>query len=501
MAGKASLREYRKKRDFKRTAEPRGGGRKTHSRAPVFVVQKHDATSRHYDFRLEVGGVLKSWAVPKGPSLDPKQKRLARATEDHPLDYAEFEGVIPQGEYGAGPVLVWDRGAYENLTEEDGSPVPLSKALDGGHIVVGLHGEKLGGAFALTRFKNGNSQDNWLLVKMKDKYADGRRKPLSTQPESVLTGRKIEQVGIRAKAGLQTPVKFSRVDKVFFPRPKITKGDLIEYYIDIAPTLLRHTKYRPIVMQRFPDGIGKKGFYHKNVPESFPDWIERVNVQKEGGHVTHLLCNDPATLAFIVNQGCITPHTWLSRRDALKSPDQLVFDLDPQTDGFEGVRDAAFALRELLQELGLEPYVKTTGSRGVHVLVPLDGSSGFDDARAFAQDVAEELTARRSDLVTVEQRKSKRGGKVFIDTARNAYAQTMAPAYAVRPKPGAPVSTPVDWRELRSKDLDARSYHLRNVRERLAQKDDPWRDVMRHARSLKAPARALAKLRKRDQAS
>lgn len=187
------LREYRRKRDFGRTPEPSKRGRRR--RAPRFVIQKHDASSLHYDFRLEAGGVLKSWAVPKGPSTDPREKRLAMATEDHPLSYGDFEGVIPEGEYGAGPVIVWDAGTYRNLSEEGGTEIPVEEAVDRGHVKVWLEGTKLRGGWSLRRTAIGRSaRAKWLLVKLRDEQADARRRPVSSQPESVLTGRTIEDV-------------------------------------------------------------------------------------------------------------------------------------------------------------------------------------------------------------------------------------------------------------------------------------------------------------------
>lgn len=185
-------RDYTKKRDFSRTPEPEGG-RGAKDDAPIFVIQKHDASSLHYDFRINVGGALKSWAIPKGPSTDPRDKRLALPTEDHPLDYAEFEGVIPEGEYGAGTVLVWDRGTWENITSKDDGIVPAEKALEQGHLLMHLEGEKISGGYALQRTDTGDDE-KWLLVKMDDDAADARRNPVSSQPESVLSGRTITQV-------------------------------------------------------------------------------------------------------------------------------------------------------------------------------------------------------------------------------------------------------------------------------------------------------------------
>lgn len=192
MTNDDKLKEYKKKRDFRRTPEP-SCDRARRGDSPVFVVQKHDARNLHYDFRLEVDGVLKSWAVPKGPSTDPRDKRLAIATEDHPLDYADFEGTIPKDEYGGGTVLVWDTGPYRNMKEKHGKTVPMEQCIDEGHVTVSLEGEKLTGGYALIRTPRGK-QDQWLLIKMDDEGADARRNPVSTEPKSVLSGRTIEEI-------------------------------------------------------------------------------------------------------------------------------------------------------------------------------------------------------------------------------------------------------------------------------------------------------------------
>jgi len=194
--GEPRLEEYRGKRRLGRSGEPAGARRRSDG-TPRFVIQEHAATSHHFDFRLEVDGVLKSWAVPKGPSTDPRAKRLAMPTEDHPLDYADFEGRIPEEEYGGGAVIVWDTGPYDNLTERDGEPVPMAEAIERGHVVVGLHGEKLRGGFALQRTGEGK-EERWLLVKTRDEHADARRRPTSTQPQSVLSGRTVEDVAEEA---------------------------------------------------------------------------------------------------------------------------------------------------------------------------------------------------------------------------------------------------------------------------------------------------------------
>lgn len=276
----------------------------------------------------------------------------------------------------------------------------------------------------------------------------------------------------------------SHEDKTLFPEVRLTKGDLIDYYAEIAPVMLPHLKDRPVTMHRFPNGIESNGFFQKDIPDYFPDWVDRETVSKEGGRLTQLLCGNAATLVYLANQATITPHVWLSRRDKPELPDLMAFDLDPSDDGFVPVRRVARALLELLESGGMPAYLKTSGSRGLHVVTPLKRRHDFDAVRAYAQRIANRLAEDDPEHVTVEQRKAKRGGRVFVDVARNAYAQTIAPPYAVRPRPRAPVSAPIDWDELADEKLDAQRYHIGNIRKRLAQKSDPWEGMMRHAVSL-----------------
>lgn len=286
-------------------------------------------------------------------------------------------------------------------------------------------------------------------------------------------------------------VEVSSLDKVLFPDVGVTKGDLIDHYRAAADRMLPFLRDRPVSMQRFPDGIAADGFYQKEAPDYFPEWIRRVTVEKEGGTVDHVVCDNEATLVYLANQACITPHVWLSRADEIRRPDRMIFDLDPSGEDFGIVRFAARELRDLLQEVGLYPYVMTTGGRGLHVVVPFDRSADFDVVRAFARDVAETLAARHDDRLTTETRKSKRHGRLFLDYLRNAYAQTGVPPYAVRPRPGAPVAVPLDWDEVSDSDLRGDAYHTRNVATRLEREDDPWKGMGRHARSLTAPRRKL----------
>lgn len=287
-------------------------------------------------------------------------------------------------------------------------------------------------------------------------------------------------------------VEISKPDKILFPRPGITKADLAAYYERVAEYMLPHVAGRPISMERFPDGIEKGGFFHKDVPEHFPDWIERVEVGKKGGTVTHAITCNADTLVYLANQACITPHVWLSRADALEQPDRLVFDLDPSADDFAAVRSVARDLGDVLRELGLTPFAMTTGSRGLHVLVPLRPKDGFDEVRAFARDVARALCERRDD-VTMEARKAKRGGRILLDTMRNGYAQTAVPPYAVRARPQAPVAAPLDWDELSDSKLRPDRWTIKNIFRRLVRVGDPWSALDRHAARLGEPRKRLSR--------
>lgn len=285
-------------------------------------------------------------------------------------------------------------------------------------------------------------------------------------------------------------VEISRPRKALFPSG-ITKEDLARYYERIAATMLPHMKGRPVSMERFPDGIEGQRLVHKNVPRHFPDWIARATVAKRGGRVTHVVCSEPATLVYLANQACITPHVWLSRTDRIDRPDRLIFDLDPPPGGaFDDVRAAARALGDLLRDLELAPFAMTTGSRGVHVTVPLQRRKDFDGVRAFARDVARVLIAG-DDRLTLEHRKANREGRIYVDVGRNAYAQTAVPPYAVRPRPEAPVAVPLAWDELSEAGLAPDGWTIHTIFERLDGRGDPRTEIGRAARPLGAARRAL----------
>jgi bifunctional non-homologous end joining protein LigD len=284
----------------------------------------------------------------------------------------------------------------------------------------------------------------------------------------------------------------SHPEKVLFPGEGITKGELAAYYEAIAPVMLPHLRRRPITMERYHRGIDSPGFFQKDVSKGFPEWLKRVEVPKHGGTVHHPLANDKRSLLWLANQNSITIHVWPSRAPNLYNPDICVFDLDPAGDDEPDLlRAAALNLRDLLSELGLPSWIKTTGSKGFHIVVPLDGKSDFGEVARFAHHVGRVLVQRDPDHMTQEFLKVDRGGRILVDTGRNGYSATYAATYTVRAKPGAPVSAPCTWEEVERGEVHPKSFTLRTMAERVASVGDLWADMLRRKRSLR---QAIAKL-------
>jgi len=289
-------------------------------------------------------------------------------------------------------------------------------------------------------------------------------------------------------------VVITHPDKVLFPDDGITKGELAAYYERIAPLILPHIVQRPVTMERFPGGIGQKGFLQKDVVKGFPEWLQRVEVPKKDGTVHYPIVTDSQSLLWLVNQNSITPHVWISRAPDLLHPDICVFDLDPSVDDASMLRDAAVSLRDLLEELGLPSWVKTSGSKGFHIAVPLDGKTDMDDVARFAHTVGMVLVKRDPKNLTQEFHKVDRGRRILIDTGRNGWSATHAAVYAVRTKPGAPVSAPCTWKELESGTVGPRSLTLRNMADRIESVGDLWSGMRRRRRSLQRPMQTLRSL-------
>jgi bifunctional non-homologous end joining protein LigD len=288
-------------------------------------------------------------------------------------------------------------------------------------------------------------------------------------------------------------------EKVLFPGDGITKGELARYYEAIAPVMLPHVRGRPVTMERYPAGIDKKGFIQKDVSKGFPEWLERVEVPKKSGSSHYALANDVRSLLWLANQNSITPHVWTSRVPKLFCPDLCVFDLDPSEDDPAALRRAALQVRALLEELGLPSWIKTSGSKGFHIAVPLDGNATFDEVYEFTGAVGAVLVKRNPEELTQEFIKADRQGRILVDTGRNAFGATFAAVYAVRPKPGAPVSAPCTWHELESGAVEPRTFVLRTMAARMERVGDLWADMQGREQCLETPRdRVRALLTKED---
>ena len=483
-----ALEQYQAKRDFHKTPEPEAGPGKNH-RQPIFVVQEHHASRLHYDFRLEADGVLKSWAIPKEPSLDPSQKRLAVHVEDHPLAYATFHGRIPEGQYGAGTVKIWDHGTYRNLMADKPVPQMVSEAIDSGHLEFELHGKKLKGRFALIRMRGGKfgKKDNWLFIKMRDELArpdaDSETKPA---PEKTARAKKTSARTSRLSKTSAAPpdgAVLTHGDKLMYPDDGITKADVFEYYREISRRLLPFLSDRPVTLERLPDGVGgadKPHFWQKNTPSQYPDWIPRIDLRSVAGKsVQYALVNNQETLLYLVNQGALTFHIWLSRVAGLDHPDFVLFDLDPSQASFADAVAVAQTLHDILKENDREAFLKTSGKSGLHVLVPWQEPSGYDAARGWAEAIAEQVVEALPKQATLERSKTARGKRVYVDVMQNARGHHVVPPYVLRAVPGAPVSTPLHWREL-SPELDPAQFNLKTIFNRLKrQKSDPMAPLVR----------------------
>jgi bifunctional non-homologous end joining protein LigD len=762
-----SLRRYRERRDLEKSPEPSGKQAKGKKRALKFVVQRHAARHLHYDLRLEMEGVLKSWAIPKGPSLDPSVKRLAVHVEDHPLDYATFSGIIPKGHYGAGTVEIWDHGTY---TAAPSSNMPLADQLNKGEIKFVLEGEKLKGEFVLVRLKK--EEDQWLLIKKRDPFAqpghgaeaqgemphhvspmlatltdkafdskewifeikwDGYRalseishgkaeiysrnfhsfstqfptlvKELRTFKQELLLDGEIvilnkegkpdfqllqnylksgkggdslryfvfdllylngkdlretplierkarlkevmsshplthvlyndhmaergceffaevkkqgmegviakhclshyaskrsrqwlkikvkerteaiicgftEPTGSRKKFGalllgmyvdgqlvfighaggglsdksleeihqrlqklvtskspfkeppvtntratwvkptlvcevefqewtdggiMRQPIfKGLRMDKksrksrsfisnpgkVYWPKEGYTKGDLLDYYDRIAPHILPYLKKRPLVLHRFPDGIEGKEFYQKEAPDSTPDWMQTVDVEHTEKTIHYLTVKDKRSLLYVVNLGCIEIHPFNSQVSKIDNPDYLVLDLDPEGISFHHVVEVAQVLHKLLDEIGLPNYCKTSGKRGLHLLIPLGKKYTSEQAEMFAKVLAKAAHAELPETTSLIRDPKKREGKVYIDYLQNSRTKTIVSAYSVRPVPGAFVSAPLEWSEV-SGSLDPSRFTMNNIIERIKEIGDPMLPLLKEKIDM---AKALSKL-------
>jgi bifunctional non-homologous end joining protein LigD len=510
------LETYQKMRDFRRTPEPRGSVSKSNRRR--FVVQEHHASKLHFDFRLEVGGVLKSWSIPRGPSLDPAEKRLAVETEDHPVEYLKFEGLIPEGEYGAGEHMKWDGGTFDALG--DGT---AAEQLAAGRLDFALKGEKLRGAFTLVKMKR--REGEWLLFKRSDEFAEAGwelrlRKPVGGQEtikgkgrkaagkveggghvkkfdtskkagKAVAAGRAFKAKSLEGDVGVKAGrevVPLTHLERVYWPGEGYTKGDLARYYYEAADLILPYLKDRPLIMKRYPSGIAGPYFHQHDVNEA-PAFVRTVPLEVEdgGGHeVDYVVGDNLATLLYMANLGAIERHPWHSRVADLEHPDWFVFDLDP-AEGveFETICDVALTTREVLARVGLDSYPKTSGSRGIHIYVPVEPVYEYEPIAGLAEQLATVVAREQSEAATVERSKRKRGERmIYVDHMQNARGKSVVAPYSVRPKPGATVSAPLEWREVERKKVRTADFHIKNMLRRVERKGDLFEPVLKKGQRL-----------------
>jgi bifunctional non-homologous end joining protein LigD len=463
------LATYRGKRHFERTPEPKGNGRarkKPTGEHLSFVVQKHAARRLHYDFRLEMEHVLRSWAVPKGPSLDPHDKRLAVETEDHPLEYGSFEGTIPEGEYGAGKVEVWDRGTWEPETDPN-------EAYRRGRLSFTLRGKRLRGSWHLVRTGKSESgpKSQWLLMRASAGVA-------SAPP-------------VRPVA---RSVRVSHPDRVLYPEIGVTKAELAQYYAEVADAMLPHVARRPLMLLRCPEGRRASCFFQKHASRGMPSAIHEVSIREEEGVARDIFVEDAEGLAALVQISSLEIHVWGALVDDVDRPDRLVFDLDPDRGvDFARVVDAAHRLRERLRAVGLESFARTTGGKGLHLVCPITRKVDWTHAENFCRTIAESLVRDDPTSFVATMSKAKRRGKIFIDYLRNARGATSIASYSARAREGAPVATPVVWKEVTAA-LRPERFTVRTVVERLSKVGDPWPGFFELRQSIAPSAlkRALA---------
>ena len=462
---KSNLNIYNKKRNFNKTHEPKG--KKEYSNKKLkFVVQHHLSRKDHYDLRLEWQGVLKSWAVPKGPSYKTKDKRLAILVEDHPLSYRNFEGTIPKGEYGGGTVMIFDEGYFEPL-------IDFEKGFKEGILKFKLFGKRLKGIWSLVFFK----EDNWLLIKEQDEFMEFTN--INSIKTSVKSGRTMEEIekGIKLeKKKIKDTVegiKITNSEKLIYKKPKITKIEVVKYYQKVSKKMLPYLKNRIISTIRCPDGIDGDCFFKKHFEKEIEGFSKIDILNKNGKKEDYYFISSVEGLINEVQMNSVEFHTSGSQVTNLEKPDIMVFDLDPDEKlSLKKLREGVKDLKSILDELKLKSYLKTSGGKGYHVLVPMSNVD-WNQFRTIAKNIAEIMETKWPDKYTSNIRKEKRKNKIFIDWIRNTKGSTSIVPYSLRARVNAPVSMPIFWEELDT--IKPNDITCKEALKRINKKD-PWID-------------------------
>jgi bifunctional non-homologous end joining protein LigD len=531
----ASLSRYQEKRDFARTTEPSGRTAVAPASRLRFVIQKHAASHLHYDLRLELDGVFKSWALTKGPSIDPGDKRLAVEVEDHPLDYGDFEGTIPKGQYGGGTVQLWDRGYWAPMGDAS-----AEQALKSGDLKFTLEGQRLTGSWVLVRLKNdryGNKRTNWLLIKHRDASAKpGGGQTLLDLDRSVASGRTMSQIAAgkgkppasfmlahqtvqadavwrgnrddktqkmsdqrtatRRGVAVVMGVSLAHPEKALWPdagdNEPVSKLDLAQYYEAIGKWMLPHLKGRPCSLLRAPDGIGGEQFFQRHAMAGLSNLFSLVKVK--GDKAPYVQIDQIEALAAVAQIGALEIHPWNCRPGDPEVAGRLVFDLDPAPDlKFAAVIDAALEIRKRLKGVGLESFCKTTGGKGLHVVTPLTGGKDavpWPVAKNFAHVICAQMAQDSPRKYLDTMSKKDRVGRIFLDYLRNDRTSTAVAVLSPRARPGAPVSMPIDWKAVKA-GLDPGRFTVRTA-PAILKKSRPWDDYGRASRSLAEAIRQVA---------
>ena len=525
----SDLRVYQAKRDFARTPEPKGAPPAAGGGSRRFVVQRHRARRRHYDLRFEIDGVLVSWAVPNGPTLDPAVKRLAVHVEDHPIEYLDFEGVIPAGEYGGGDVIVWDLGTWEPHGTDD-----PAAAVAAGELHADVQGHKLRGRLVLVRSRQDRGGgDQWLLLHKDDEAAVGGWDP-EHYPRSVLSGRTNDEVKADPErmwrsdlppseasvalrpAAVPGPsadelaalealgdggtwrvfgreLRLTNLGKELFPArpgdPPVTKRELISYSARIAPVILPYLAGRPLNMHRYPGGAAEPGFWHKQLPDHAPGWVPRWDdpAAAPGKTSTYLVVDEPAALVWAANFGALEWHAWTAKAADPEHPSYALIDIDPgSATSWDDVLVLARLHRTALRHLGVRAQPKVTGRRGIQIWIPVEAGLSFEDTRGWVEQLSKTIGAIVPDMVSWKWDVTERAGKARLDYTQNVSNKTLVAPYSPRAAPGAPVSAPIAWDELDDPAPRPDGFTIRTIGDRLATRGDEFRTVLGAGQRLPA---------------